>query len=75
MLDIKYIRENAEAVQQNAKNKGYDVSIDELLRIDTERRTLQQQADDLREKRNTIAASMKGGKPTPEAIADGKAVK
>jgi seryl-tRNA synthetase len=45
------------------------------LRIDTERRTLQQQADDLREKRNTIAASMKGGKPTPEAIADGKAVK
>jgi seryl-tRNA synthetase len=75
MLDLKYIRENAEAVQQNAKNKGYDVSIDELLRIDTERRTLQQQADDLREKRNTIAASMKGGKPTPEAIADGKAVK
>lgn len=75
MLDIRYIREHAEEVQINAKHKGYDVSVSDLLERDEARRNLQQQADDLREKRNTIAASMKGGKPSAEAIAEGKVVK
>lgn len=75
MLDIRYIRENASKVQENAKLKGYDVSIDELLEIDVSKRQLQQLADDLREKRNEIAASMKGGKPSSEAVTEGKALK
>ncbi|MEP6710627.1 MAG: aminoacyl--tRNA ligase-related protein, partial [Candidatus Saccharibacteria bacterium] len=75
MLDIRFIRENAEAVQQNAKNKGYDVDISKLLDLDAKRRGVQQQADELREQRNTISEQMKGGKPTPELIEKGKALK
>jgi len=75
MLDIRYIRDNAGAVQENARRKGYDVNVDEVLRWDKTKRQLQQQADELREKRNSISSNMKGGKPTPELIAQGKEVK
>lgn len=75
MLDIRYIRENPEKVQTNAEQKGYDVSISRLLELDDERRTLQQQVDALREKRNTNAAKMKGGKPAQELIDEGKQIK
>ena len=75
MLDIRFIRENSDAVQFNAKNKGYDVDIKKLLELDDDRRTLQQQVDELREKRNANAAKMKGGKPEPELIDEGKRIK
>lgn len=75
MLDIRFIRDNAEAVQTNATRKGYSVSIADLLRLDDERRSLQQQVDELREKRNANAAKMKGGKPTQELIDEGKQIK
>lgn len=76
MLDIKYIRENPEKVQKNAEAKGYkDVSISRLLELDSERKKLQQASDELREKRNEIAATMKGGKPTAELIEEGKQLK
>lgn len=75
MLDIRFIRENAEKVQENARHKGYDVNIEELLRLDSSKRQLQGRADELREKRNSIAAQMKGGKPSEELIAEGKEIK
>lgn len=76
MLDIRFIREDPELVQENAKQKGYTVSISELLEVDTKRRELQQQADELREQRNSISAQMKGGgKPTAEIIEQGRALK
>jgi seryl-tRNA synthetase len=75
MLDIRFIREHADAVQQNARNKGYDVNIDELLRLDSSRRELQQETDGLRERRNDIASRMKGGKPSDDLVAEGKQLK
>lgn len=76
MLDIRFIRENAEAVQTNAKNKGYDVDVASLLKIDDDRRTLQQQVDELRERRNLNAAKMKsGGRPDQAVIDEGKQIK
>jgi len=75
MLDIRFIRENPEKVQQAAKDKGYNVSITDLLRLDDERRELQQQVDELRKKRNDNAASMKGGKPEQSVIDEGKQIK
>ena len=75
MLDIKYIRENPEKVQDSADKKGYTVSIAELLKLDEARRSAGRQVDALREKRNAIAGQMKGGKPSPELIEQGKVVK
>jgi len=75
MLDIKFIRDNAEAVQNNARNKGYKVDISALLKLDTDRRELSGKVDELRQKRNEIVAQTNGGRPTDELIAEGKLVK
>lgn len=77
MLDIRFIRENAEAVQENALRKNYDVSIADLITLDDQRRALSAQADELRERRNANAAKMKGasGKPDQAVIEEGKAIK
>lgn len=78
MLDIKFIRDNPEKVQQNAANKGYgDLSVTELLELDEKRRGLQQEVDNLREERNSVADQTKksGGKPDAELIARGKDIK
>ena len=76
MLDIRYIRENPEKVQDAAHQKGYSqVNIAELLELDSSRRTLQQQSDELRTKRNEISTRMKGGRPDDALIEEGKALK
>ncbi len=75
MLDIRFIRENADAVQQNARNKGYDVSIADLLEKDEARRQASQLVDELRERRNANAAKMKGGRPDDAVIDEGKQIK
>lgn len=75
MLDIRFIRENADLVQKSADAKRYKVNVADVLKIDEEKRGLQQQVDNLRAERNDIAAQMKGGKPDPELIAQGKEIK
>jgi len=76
MLDIRFIRENPEQVQENAERKGYkDISVATLLKLYDARRTLQQRADELREKRNLNAAKMKGGRPEQSQIDEGKQIK
>jgi seryl-tRNA synthetase len=75
MLDIKYIRDNQELVKRSSKNKGYEVSIDKLIEIDDNRRSLQNQVDELRTKRNTLSSSMQGGKPEQAAIDEVKSLK
>ncbi len=75
MLDIKFIRENSELVERSAKEKGYKVEIKEILTCDDERKKILAAVEELRKKRNEIAAKMKGGKPSEDLIAEGKAVK
>ncbi len=76
MLDIRFIRENADKVQEAAKQKGYkDVDIKKLLELDDNRRLLQQQVDELRTRRNEISGQMKGGKPEQALVDEGKQIK
>jgi seryl-tRNA synthetase len=75
MLDIRFIRENPELVQENARRKNYDVDIAQLISLDDQRREIAKQADELRERRNANAAKMKGGKPEQSLIDEGKAIK
>jgi len=75
MLDIRFIRENQEKVIASTEAKGYDVDIQALLDLDDRKRDLQQKVDGLREKRNQIAAKMKGGKPEQSLIDEGREVK
>ena len=59
MLDIKFIRENLEKVKRDTANKGYNTNVDAVLALDDKRKTLNQQIDELRTRRNQIASSMK----------------
>lgn len=75
MLDVKFIRENIDLVEKSAREKGYKIDIQEVVRLDDERKEVLTKVEALRAKRNEIAGKMKGGKPAPELIAEGKAVK
>ncbi len=75
MLDIQFIRENPELVKKKSQQKGYSVDVQQLLGFDAKRRELQQQVDELRQKRNVIATQMKGGKPSEQLIAEGREIK
>lgn len=75
MLDIRFIRENAEKVQQATNQKGYSVDIQQLLQLDSSRRELQQQVEELRTRRNEISSQMKGGKPDQALVDQGKQIK
>ncbi|MDR1169028.1 MAG: serine--tRNA ligase [Heliobacteriaceae bacterium] len=51
MLDIKLIRERPEKINELLRRRNSELSVDEVLKIDTERRKIQTQADELRSKR------------------------
>jgi seryl-tRNA synthetase len=58
MIDIKFLRENPDAVRENIKKKFQDAKlplVDEVIALDKESREVQQEADDLRAKRNKIS--------------------
>ena len=42
MLDINFVRNNAEVVKKAIKDKGYDIDLDQILSLDTDRKTLAQ---------------------------------
>ncbi len=69
MLDIKFIRENPEAVKENIRKKFQESKlplVDEVIALDNERREVQLRADNLRADRNKyskqIGALMAQGK-------------
>ena len=69
MIDIKFLRENPEAVKENIRKKFQDQKlplVDEVIELDKESRKTQQEADELRASRNRISKEigslMKQGK-------------
>lgn len=75
MLDVNFIRKNQVLVEKSTREKGYDVSIADILKLDDERKEILQSVEELRRERNKVAAKMKGGKPEPSLIAQGKELK
>ena len=58
MIDIKFLRENPEAVKENIKKKFQDSKlplVDEVIALDEESRKTKQEADDLRANRNKLS--------------------
>lgn len=58
MIDIKFLRENPEAVKQNIRNKFQDSKlelVDKVIELDAENRAVKAQADELRANRNKIS--------------------
>ena len=58
MIDLKFLRENAEVVKQNIRNKFQDHKlplVDEVIELDEKARAVQQEADSLRANRNLLS--------------------
>ena len=75
MLDIKYIRENKDALKEAIKNKRIDLDLEKLLEIDEERVQLLQQLEILLAKKNNLNDEIKVAKNKDEIIAKGKIIK
>ena len=74
MLDIKLIRENPEKINELLKRRNPELSINEVIAIDEERRKIQTKADELRAKRKSesqkIGLMKKNGENTDEIQED-----
>ena len=72
MLDIKFIRENTEAVKANLVNRHNDFDLDEVIELDRKRRELLQMTEALKSERNAetkkIALAKKNKEDASAAI-------
>ncbi len=58
MIDIKFLRENPEAVKENIRKKYQEHKlelVDKVIELDSESRAVKQQADELRSNRNKVS--------------------
>jgi seryl-tRNA synthetase len=55
MLDIRFIRENADLVAEKSKQKGFEVNVSRLLEIDDQRKPLILDLESTRQKSNQLA--------------------
>ena len=82
MLDIKFIRENPEAVRENIRKKFQEEKlplVDQVLELDRRNRDAQTEANNLRAARNTLSKQvgilMGQAKKDPSKLAEAEAVK
>ncbi|MFA6047888.1 MAG: serine--tRNA ligase [Parcubacteria group bacterium] len=78
MLDIKFIRENADGIKKAIKNKNIELDLDKLLEIDEKRVKALQFIEELNAEKNKLNELMKMAKEKEErekVIEQGKAVK
>ena len=82
MLDMKFVRENPDAVKENIKKKFQDAKlplVDEVIALDAQRRANIQEADQLRADRNRLSKQvgmlMGQAKKDPSKLAEAEAVK
>ena len=55
MLDLKYVRENAEAVTENSKNRGVVANVGLVVELADRRSELMQELNELRQRQNALS--------------------
>ena len=82
MLDIKFVRENPDAVKENIKKKFQEAKlplVDQVIALDAENRAAISEASSLRAERNAlskkIGALMGQAKKDPSKLEEAEAVK
>ena len=82
MLDIKFIRENPEAVKENIRKKFQDEKlplVDQVIELDRRNRDAMTEANNLRSARNTLSKQvgmlMGQAKKDPSKLAEAEAAK
>ena len=82
MLDIKFVRENPDAVKENIRKKFQDAKlplVDEVLELDKENRAVMAEAQELRSARNSLSKQvgilMGQSKKDPSKLAEAEEAK
>jgi seryl-tRNA synthetase len=74
MLDLRFVRENAEVVTAGLARRGIRLDLTEFLALDARRRTAQQEIETLRRRRNEVSEEIgrlkKAGKPAEDKVAE-----
>ena len=71
MLDMKFIREHPDLVKKSIRDRGLKFDLDELLKLDTDRRKMLIEVEAFKAEKNKAS---KGGKPNQEVIGKMKAI-
>ena len=58
MLDLKYIRENAKAVEENSRNRGVEADVGLVVELADRRSALIQESNELKQRQNELARSI-----------------
>jgi len=78
MLDLKFIRENPELVKTGIGNKNDKADVDQILKLDKDRRNFIQKVEDLKAQKNKVSQEVgklkKAGENADEVIAEMKQV-
>jgi seryl-tRNA synthetase len=78
MLDLKLVRERTEEVKAGIRRRGSEIDLGDFLALDEKRRRVQQEADDLRRKRNEVSEEIgrlkKTGQQADDKVAEMRAV-
>jgi seryl-tRNA synthetase len=78
MIDLKYIRHNPELIKESLKKRHSKINIDTLLNLDTEKRKLLQETEQLKKQRNEeskiIGELIKQGKEVDSKKSDVKSI-
>ena len=70
MLDLKFVRDNTEKVEQMLKNRHAKVDLVEFKQLDADRRTLIQEVEADKSQRNTVSAEISQMKRNGEDATD-----
>ncbi|MEI6631789.1 MAG: serine--tRNA ligase [bacterium] len=78
MLDLRFIRENQDLVKKALKDRNLKLDLDDIMRLDEERRNYLSEVESLRSEKNKandeIGALLKAKKDTKEKIVSMKAI-
>ena len=66
MLDLKYIRENARAVEENTRNRGVEADVGLVVELADRRSKLIQESNELKQRQNQMAKSIGGERDEEE---------
>lgn len=75
MIDIKYLRENPDSVQENCRKRKVAVDIKKFLKADGQYLSLLKEVEELRGRRNQVAAKAQNAKDRQASIEEGKQIK
>lgn len=70
MLDIKFIRDNPEKVKEGIAKKNTHINIDKILALDSRRREIIREVENLKAKRNKTSAEIAQKKKNGESAED-----